>query len=165
MSSQAAAVPLDPAAVSTDAHVFVVIDAPGRSCTSPSATDSTALCDPLATHKAPPAAILQSSSSSTASSLGELPECRICLSAGDTEDLVQPCSCSGSLSYTHTACLSAWVQERGSLVCELCGHHYKEPHAELLEPIAAAAKEAKKYIRASEESPYFCARRTCAVFL
>jgi hypothetical protein len=71
-------------------------------------------------------------------------ECRICLSAGDASDLVRPCSCSGTLSYTHIACLSAWVQERGSLVCELCGQHYKEPHAQQLELVAAAAIAASK---------------------
>jgi hypothetical protein len=83
-------------------------------------------------------------SSSSSETLYPSKECRICLSAGDRENLVRPCSCCGTLSYTHTACLSAWVQERGSLVCELCGQHYKEPHAQQLEPLVIAAMQRRK---------------------
>jgi hypothetical protein len=81
---------------------------------------------------------------SLSSTLNTSRECRICLSAGNTGDLVRPCSCCGSMSYTHTACLSAWVQERGSLVCELCGQPYKEPHAQQLEPLVKAAMQRRK---------------------
>ena len=60
-------------------------------------------------------------------------ECRICLSAGSAgHDLFQPCACAGTMGYTHAACLAAWVQEKGSLTCELCKQCYKEPYVQAL---------------------------------
>jgi hypothetical protein len=60
-------------------------------------------------------------------------ECRICLSAGSTDqELFQPCACAGTMGYTHPACLAAWVQEKGSLTCELCKQRYKEPYVQAL---------------------------------
>jgi hypothetical protein len=48
-------------------------------------------------------------------------ECRICLSAATKDqEMIQPCACAGSMAFIHTACLTAWVQEKGSLTCELC---------------------------------------------
>lgn len=41
----------------------------------------------------------------------------------------------------HPACLAAWVAEKGSLTCELCGQRYRQPHAIVLEPLAKAAAE------------------------
>jgi hypothetical protein len=56
------------------------------------------------------------------------PICRICLSAGSAEqELIQPCACAGTVGYVHAACLTAWVQEKGSLTCEICQQHYKAP--------------------------------------
>jgi hypothetical protein len=70
-------------------------------------------------------------------------ECRICLSAGNAEqELIQPCSCAGTMGYTHAACLEAWVQEKGSLTCELCKQQYKEQFVET-HGLAAAADNAK----------------------
>jgi hypothetical protein len=60
-------------------------------------------------------------------------ECRICLSAGSAgRELFQPCACAGTMGYTHAACLAAWVQEKGSLTCELCKQRYKEPYVQAL---------------------------------
>jgi hypothetical protein len=47
------------------------------------------------------------------------------------------------MRYTHADCLSSWVEEKGSLVCELCGQRYKEPHAAALAPIVAATRQRK----------------------
>jgi hypothetical protein len=77
---------------------------------------------------------------------------------------VQPCSCTGTLSYTHIACLSAWVQERGSLVCELCKQQYKEPHAQQLETVAAAAAKSAKQ-NAHTFSAQVCSRRRLACLM
>jgi E3 ubiquitin-protein ligase DOA10 len=56
-------------------------------------------------------------------------ECRICLSPGSTEqELIQPCACAGTMGYTHAACLITWVQEKGSLTCELCKQQYQEQY-------------------------------------
>ena len=78
-----------------------------------------------------------------------MPECRICLSAGSTEPLVQPCACAGSMGSVHPACLAAWVAEKGSLTCELCGQPYRQPHAVVLEPLAKAAAERQQQTHTS----------------
>lgn len=85
------------------------------------------------------------SSLSSCSSAFSTQECRICLSSGATEDLIQPCSCCGTLSYVHNSCLTTWVEERGSLICELCGQRYKQPFVQALEPIVTAAMQRKKH--------------------
>jgi hypothetical protein len=72
------------------------------------------------------------------------PICRICLSAGSAEqELIQPCACTGTVGYIHAACLTAWVQERGSLTCKICQQRYKEPFAQALQQHqqTAAAEE------------------------
>jgi transcription elongation factor Elf1 len=74
-------------------------------------------------------------------------ECRICLSSSNTDDLIHPCCCCGTLSYVHSSCLSTWVEQRGSLVCELCGQRYKEQYAAALGPVVVAAMQRKKYAR------------------
>jgi hypothetical protein len=67
------------------------------------------------------------------SSIGER-ICRICLSAGSADlKLIQPCACTGTIGYIHAACLAAWVQERGSLTCEICQQQYKEPFVQELQ--------------------------------
>jgi hypothetical protein len=79
------------------------------------------------------------------SGLSIIQECRICLSSSNTDELVQPCCCCGTLSYVHSSCLSTWVEQRGSLVCELCGQRYKEKYAAALEPVVVAAMQRKKH--------------------
>lgn len=73
-------------------------------------------------------------------------ECRICLSSSNTDDLIQPCCCCGTLSYVHSSCLSTWVEQRASLVCELCGQRYKEQYAAALEPVVVAAMQRRKHM-------------------
>lgn len=59
--------------------------------------------------------------------------CRICLAPGSADlELIQPCACSGTMGCTHAACLTAWVQAKGSLTCEICQEHYKAPFVRLL---------------------------------
>jgi hypothetical protein len=70
-------------------------------------------------------------------------ECRICLSGDAEEDMIQPCSCSGSVSSTHLACLELWVAERCSNSCELCGQPYRAQFAPKLQEAVAAATAAK----------------------
>lgn len=64
---------------------------------------------------------LQRSATSLSSASQQGPkECRICLASDNQEDLVQPCSCTGSVQYAHMECLKAWVQERCNLqVCRI----------------------------------------------
>jgi hypothetical protein len=82
-------------------------------------------------------------SSSNSSSAGR--DCRICLStASGTEELIQPCDCCGTLGYIHESCLTAWVTEKGSLICELCGQRYKAPYADKLAPLSTAAMQRRK---------------------
>jgi len=91
-----------------------------------------------------PSTGLSSSDNSVRS--GSANECRICLGSDHAEDLIKPCCCSGTLRCAHMTCLEKWVQERGSLVCELCGQRYKEPYAQQLEPLAAAAMQKNKHM-------------------
>jgi hypothetical protein len=81
-------------------------------------------------------------SSSSSNSAGR--DCRICLASG-TEELIQPCDCCGTLGYIHESCLTAWVTEHASLICELCGQRYKAPYAEKLAPLVTAAMQRRKH--------------------
>lgn len=58
---------------------------------------------------------LQRNPSSLSTTSHHARECRICLAADNPEDLVQPCSCTGSVQYAHMECLKSWVQERANL--------------------------------------------------
>ncbi|XP_055886986.1 E3 ubiquitin-protein ligase MARCHF2-like isoform X2 [Biomphalaria glabrata] len=56
--------------------------------------------------------------------------CRICQVSGDSDNLVSPCKCSGSLKYVHYSCLLKWIEyssrrTRGEPMCELCHFVYK----------------------------------------
>jgi hypothetical protein len=44
----------------------------------------------------------------------------------------------------HAACLASWVQEKGSLTCEVCKQQYKEQYVQALELAAAAEKAGHK---------------------
>jgi hypothetical protein len=100
----------------------------------------------------PPQAVTPAGSASAAALLKQLSskhapsaECRICLSAGSAElELIQPCACAGTMGYMHAACLAAWVQENGSLTCELCKQRYQEPYVQELGLAAAVDKTGQK---------------------
>jgi len=51
-------------------------------------------------------------------------ECRLCLLSEPEDDLIRPCSCSGSVRYTHRKCLDRWrtvSPHSDSLsTCEIC---------------------------------------------
>jgi hypothetical protein len=79
-------------------------------------------------------------------------ECRICLAAGSAEqELIQPCSCAGTMGCMHAACLQAWVQEKGSLTCEVCKQQYQEQYVQALDLTAAAEKAGDKNSTAGAE--------------
>jgi hypothetical protein len=100
----------------------------------------------------PPQAVTRTGSASAVTLLMRLcskltttAECRICLSAGSAEqELIQPCACAGTMGYAHGACLSTWVQEKGSLTCELCKQQYQEQYVQALDLTAAAEKAGNK---------------------
>ena len=43
-----------------------------------------------------------------------LPECRICLESESPDDnqLLTPCSCTGSVQYIHTNCFKTWIDKK-----------------------------------------------------
>jgi hypothetical protein len=49
-------------------------------------------------------------------------ECRICY--GEEGELVAPCSCTGSMSLAHEACVRRWARELVSKHCRMCGQYY-----------------------------------------
>ncbi len=64
----------------------------------------------------------------------EMPrECRICLSTDESDSMVQPCLCKGSLQWAHESCLQSWVHERRQLMCEICKSTYKEEYLPTLQ--------------------------------
>lgn len=83
----------------------------------------------------------------TAWSSSMLQECRICLSADNQDDLVQPCSCDGTVKYAHLECLKSWVQERQQLECELCGKPYKSNVKQHLTPLIDSSSRRLRYSR------------------
>ncbi len=46
--------------------------------------------------------------------------CRICLEEDSQDNLDKPCGCTGTLAYAHSSCIQRWINERGSLTCEIC---------------------------------------------
>jgi hypothetical protein len=80
-------------------------------------------------------AVSAAASSVADSQQQEQRECRICLAADFQDDIVTPCSCSGSVQYAHLECLKAWVAERCSLQCELCGKQYRPEVKQQLEQV------------------------------
>jgi hypothetical protein len=48
------------------------------------------------------------------------------------------------MGYTHAACLTTWVEQKGSLTCELCKQQYQEPYVQMLDLEAAAKKAVTK---------------------
>lgn len=51
-------------------------------------------------------------------------ECRLCLLSDPEDDLIRPCSCSGSVRYTHRRCLDRWrtvsPHPDSLTTCEIC---------------------------------------------
>eukprot|EP00210_Caulerpa_lentillifera_P002009 g1926.t1 len=81
---------------------------------------------------------------STASCVGDqdsLVECRICLQTDKVSNLVQPCSCHGTLSYCHYSCLESWVKESRKLKCEICGNSYTTEIKEQLREVITRAEQ------------------------
>ncbi len=54
-------------------------------------------------------------SNTTSTSSQSLPTCRICCSDESQTSLMQPCDCSGSMSYVHRRCLLKWILVRPSI--------------------------------------------------
>lgn len=69
------------------------------------------------------------------------PQCRICLSCEDSDDLIMPCLCSGSAAWIHRTCLDDWrainVGRKAFSECSTCFFRYT------IEP-SRTAEEAEK---------------------
>jgi len=51
--------------------------------------------------------------------------CRICYEEStDTNPLLEPCACKGSVQYVHKRCLHTWIQASTGRQCELCNTTY-----------------------------------------
>lgn len=46
--------------------------------------------------------------------------CRICHCSDETEVLISPCLCTGSVKFVHHSCLMSWLQRVVMSKCELC---------------------------------------------
>lgn len=49
--------------------------------------------------------------------------CRICHTNEQSEGLISPCLCKGSVAHIHKSCLEYWLSTSGILYCEIC--HYE----------------------------------------
>jgi E3 ubiquitin-protein ligase DOA10 len=61
-------------------------------------------------------------------------ECRYCLSNENTENLIIPCNCEGSLRYVHQSCLKEWIgttrdlhkfDDIFTIPCEICKYNIR----------------------------------------
>ncbi|KAF8117087.1 hypothetical protein N665_0012s0097 [Sinapis alba] len=52
-------------------------------------------------------------------------QCRICHDEDLDSNMETPCSCSGSLKYTHRRCVQRWCNEKGDTTCEICHQEFK----------------------------------------
>ena len=50
--------------------------------------------------------------------------CRICYTA-DSEPLIQPCNCSGTMGLMHKTCLEKWLSQANSNRCEICQFQFQ----------------------------------------
>ncbi|XP_064487877.1 E3 ubiquitin-protein ligase MARCHF3-like isoform X1 [Ornithodoros turicata] len=50
--------------------------------------------------------------------------CRICFRGTSAGYLLQPCSCRGSIGFSHRPCIEQWVKDRKEEVCNICRHRY-----------------------------------------
>lgn len=55
---------------------------------------------------------------------GDPKVCRICLERTDSEQLLSPCHCKGTMQYIHLACLQRCVHFSGSEKCSICGQKW-----------------------------------------
>ncbi|OXU20448.1 hypothetical protein TSAR_014418 [Trichomalopsis sarcophagae] len=62
----------------------------------------------------------ESKSSGSTSSLG----CRICYEDGTSEELIEPCECSGTLGLIHASCLERWLSTWNTDRCEICKYGF-----------------------------------------
>ena len=52
-------------------------------------------------------------------------ECRVCRDTGtESEPLLSPCKCDGSIKFVHESCLLRWLSVKKIDSCELCGHRF-----------------------------------------
>lgn len=47
-------------------------------------------------------------------SFKEKKECRYCYSSGESQSLIVPCKCEGTMKYVHSECLAEWIKNRRS---------------------------------------------------
>lgn len=52
--------------------------------------------------------------------LSDGPICRICHEGGNSEGLLSPCNCTGTLGTVHKSCLEKWLSSSNTSYCELC---------------------------------------------
>ena len=53
-------------------------------------------------------------------SVASSPICRICYEADLREELLQPCSCRGSMAHAHRSCLELWMNTTHRDICQIC---------------------------------------------
>ncbi|XP_011503385.1 PREDICTED: E3 ubiquitin-protein ligase MARCH2-like [Ceratosolen solmsi marchali] len=52
------------------------------------------------------------------------PGCRICYEDGTSEELIEPCECSGTLGLIHASCLEKWLSTWNTDRCEICKYGF-----------------------------------------
>ncbi|KAI4497993.1 hypothetical protein M0802_006817 [Mischocyttarus mexicanus] len=50
--------------------------------------------------------------------------CRICHEDDSSEELIDPCDCTGSLGLIHASCLQKWLSTSNTDHCEICKHTF-----------------------------------------
>ncbi|ONI19253.1 hypothetical protein PRUPE_3G267400 [Prunus persica] len=61
-------------------------------------------------------------------------ECRICQEEDFMDKLEAPCLCNGTLKFAHRDCIQRWINERLSMICEICKQPYQPDYTMVLPP-------------------------------
>ncbi|CAB4275029.1 unnamed protein product [Prunus armeniaca] len=61
-------------------------------------------------------------------------ECRICQEEDFMDKLEAPCLCNGTLKFAHRNCIQRWINERLSMICEICKQPYQPDYTMVLPP-------------------------------
>lgn len=64
--------------------------------------------------------LINSDIKKVSSVITEYYQCRICHGEDITQNLLEPCSCKGTIGHVHKQCLESWFKRSGMARCDLC---------------------------------------------
>ncbi|TSK53695.1 E3 ubiquitin-protein ligase MARCH2 [Bagarius yarrelli] len=95
------------------------------------------------------------------------PICRICHEGGNSEVLLSPCDCTGTLGTVHKSCLEKWLSSSNTSYCELCHTEFTIERAGQ-GPSQSVYNCCKRWIRdpgPANEKRTLCCDMVCFLFI